>query len=150
MIKKFVLAAILVAFSFDLGAKTYELTSPDGKNVISVKYDASGLTYSLAYDGVLLASVLSSKPHNEIEENLTSKSGFIGVNGYFKILPTGQSRHSLEIYEITSSGPKVVSKGDKKVEYTENNFDIRYIPYDDLPVFYGKNNSEVLEWLYNN
>ena len=106
--------------------------------------------YSLAYDGVLLASVLSSKPHNEIEENLTSKSGFIGVNGYFKILPTGQSRHSLEIYEITSSGPKVVSKGDKKVEYTENNFDIRYIPYDDLPVFYGKNNSEVLEWLYNN
>jgi alpha-glucosidase len=51
MIKKFVLAAILVALSFDLGAKTYELTSPDGKNVISVNYDASGLTYSLAYDG---------------------------------------------------------------------------------------------------
>ena len=93
---------------------------------------------------------MSSKPFDEIEENLTSKSGFIGVNGYFKILPTGQSRHSLEVYEITSLGPKVVSKGDKKVEYTENNFDIRYIPYDDLPVFYGKNNSEVLEWLYNN
>ncbi len=106
--------------------------------------------YSLAYDSVLLASVLSSNKYDNLEAGLTSKSGFIGVNGYFKILPTGQSRHSLDMYEVTSNGPQIVSKGDKNVEYIESNIDIRYIPYDDLPTFYGKNNSEVLEWLYNN
>ena len=106
--------------------------------------------YSLAYDSVLLASVLSTKKYNNLDEGLTSKSGFIGVNGYFKILPTGQSRHSLEVYEVSASGPKIVSKGSKDVEYIENHIDIRYIPYDSLPRFYGKNNSEILEWLYNN
>ena len=106
--------------------------------------------YSVAYDSVLLASVLSAKSHDNLEENLTSKSGFIGVNGYFKILPTGESRHSLEMYEVTPNGPKVVSKGDKNVDYPENQMDIRYIPYDSLPEFLGKKNDDVLQWLYNN
>ena len=106
--------------------------------------------YSVAYDSVLLASVLSAGNYENLEEGLTSKSGFIGVNGYFKILPTGQSRHSLDMYEITSEGPKVVLKGDKNVEYDESKIDIRYIPYEALPTIYGKNNSEVLKWLYNN
>ena len=51
MIKKFVLTTILVASTLNLVARTYELTSPDGMNVISVNYDKYGLTYSLAYDG---------------------------------------------------------------------------------------------------
>ncbi len=106
--------------------------------------------YSVAYDSVLLASVLSGKQHQNIEEALTSKNGFIGVNGYFKILPTGQSRHSLEMYEITSNGPRVISKGDKNIDYAEKEIDIRYMPYSSLPKIYGKNNSEVLTWLYNN
>ncbi|MBR5154593.1 MAG: penicillin-binding protein activator [Alphaproteobacteria bacterium] len=105
--------------------------------------------YSLAYDGVLLAATLSMK-NTDITESLTSKSGFIGVNGYFKVLPTGQSWHSLEVYEITSNGPKVVAQGEKNAEYVENEFDVRYISYDALPKVYGKNNSEVLKWLYNN
>ena len=106
--------------------------------------------YSVAYDSVLLASVLSGKTHQNIEEALTSKSGFIGVNGYFKILPTGQSRHSLEMYEVTANGPKVISKGDKNVDYAEKEIDVRYMPYSSLPRIYGKNNSSVLSWLYNN
>ena len=106
--------------------------------------------YPIAYDGVLLASVLSGKTNQPLEESLTSKKGFIGVNGYFKILPTGQSRHSLEIYEVTANGPKVVSKGDKNIDYFENEIDIRYVPYSSLPKIYGKNTSDVLTWLYNN
>ncbi len=106
--------------------------------------------YPIAYDGVLLASVLSNKFNQSLEESLTSSKGFIGVNGYFKILPTGQSRHSLEIYEVTANGPKVVSKGDKNIDYTESDLDIRYVPYSSLPKIYGKNTSDVLSWLYNN
>lgn len=51
MNKKLVLMTILTVLSFNIGAKTYKLSSPDGKNMISVNYDASGLTYSLSYEG---------------------------------------------------------------------------------------------------
>ena len=71
--------------------------------------------YSFAYDSVLLASVLSTKTQDNIDSSITGKNGFIGVNGYFKILPTGASLHSLEMLEITENGPKVVEKSNKQL-----------------------------------
>ena len=107
--------------------------------------------YSFAYDSVLLASVVAGKSDENIESTLTQNSGFIGVNGFFKILPTGQSYHSLEMVEVTKEGPKVVSKADNKdSDYIDSEIDIRYVPYEKLPKFYGKSSSEVLKWLYNN
>lgn len=106
--------------------------------------------YSLAYDSVLLSFGLAVSQNDNIEETLTSQDGFTGINGDFKILPTGQSRYSLDIYEITANGPMVVSKGQKEETHLENEVDIRYIPYDELPEIYGKNKAEVLKWLYNN
>jgi hypothetical protein len=107
--------------------------------------------YAFAYDSVLLASVLSGKNKDDVENGILGKNGFIGVNGFFKILPTGSSVHSLDMLEITTDGPKVVEKADnKKIDVTTNDVDVRYIPYEKLPKFYGKNSSEVLSWLYNN
>lgn len=107
--------------------------------------------YSFAYDSVLLASVLATRSKSALDENITGTSGFIGVNGYFKILPTGQSRHSLEMLEITRDGPKVISPADKRTtDYQEQEIDIRYMSYDELPKFYGKSSTEVLNWLSNN
>ena len=107
--------------------------------------------YSFAYDSVLLASVLSTKTQDDIDALITGKNGFIGVNGYFKILPTGTSIHSLEMLEVTENGPKVVEKASKQLtDYTKNEIDVRYIPYESLPKIYGKNSTEVLGWLYNN
>ena len=107
--------------------------------------------YSFAYDSVLLASILSGKNRDDLNAGITGKSGFIGVNGFFKILPTGQSFHSLEMLEITKDGTRVVSPANKKnADFAAKEIDIRYIPYDNLPKFYGKNSSEVLSWLYNN
>ncbi len=107
--------------------------------------------YAFAYDSVLLASVLSGKNKDDVENGILGKNGFIGVNGFFKILPTGSSVHSLDMLEITTEGPKVVEKADnKKIDVTTNDVDVRYIPYEKLPKFYGKNSSEVLSWLYNN
>ena len=107
--------------------------------------------YSFAYDSVLLASVLSSKNKNELDAGITGKAGFIGVNGYFKILPTGQSRHSLEMLEVTRDGPIMISPADKRlVDRDTEETDVRYITYEQLPRFYGKNSSEVLNWLNNN
>lgn len=107
--------------------------------------------YSFAYDSVLLASVLSGKNKEDLNAGITGKAGFIGVNGFFKILPTGQSYHSLEMLEVTKDGPKVVSPADKKnTSYLDEEMDVRYISYDSFPKFYGKNSSEVLNWLNNN
>lgn len=107
--------------------------------------------YSFAYDSVLLASALSSKTQDNIDSSITGKNGFIGVNGYFKILPTGASLHSLEMLEVTENGPKVVEKANKQLtDYTQNEIDVRYIPYENLPKIYGKNSADVLGWLYNN
>lgn len=107
--------------------------------------------YSFAYDSVLLASVLASKCRDNLEICITNKNGFNGVNGYFRILPTGQSYHSLDVLEITKDGPKVVSSAERQNgNYVENEMDIRYISYEKLPQFYGKNSSEVISWLYNN
>lgn len=107
--------------------------------------------YSFAYDSVLLASVLAEKCQGNLDSCIVNRNGFNGVNGYFRILPTGQSYHGLDVWEVTKDGPKVVSSADKKdTRYIENEMDIRYIPYEKLPKFYGKNSSEVLGWLYNN
>lgn len=107
--------------------------------------------YSFAYDSVLLASVLSSKCKDNLDSCITNRNGFKGVNGYFKILPTGQSYHSLEILEVTKDGPQVVSAPNRQnADYVENEMDIRYISYEKLPRFYGKNSAEVISWLYNN
>lgn len=107
--------------------------------------------YSFAYDSVLLASVLSTKDKSDLSNSITSKGGFIGVNGLFKILPTGQSRHSLEMLEISQDGPQVVSAADKRLNETPaEDMDIRYITYEQMPTFYGKSSEEVLSWLNNN
>ena len=133
----------------------YPMVSKSYSNYFSDKYQKTydelpKSIYSLAYDSVLLTSVLSSKDRDNLEAALTNSNGFIGVNGFFKILPTGQSRHSLDMYKVTSNGPKVIDRANKNVDYTENEIDIRYIPYEALPEFYGKNNSDILKWLYNN
>lgn len=52
MDKRIFFAALLAVFTLSLDARTYELASPDGKNVVAVNYNESGLTYSLIYDGV--------------------------------------------------------------------------------------------------
>lgn len=107
--------------------------------------------YSFAYDSVLLASVLAEKCNSSLDACIVNKNGFNGVNGYFRILPTGQSYHGLDVWEVTKDGPKVVSSSNKKdAGFIENERDIRHIPYDRLPKVYGKNSSEVWGWLYNN
>lgn len=107
--------------------------------------------YSFAYDSVLLASVLSTKNKDDLNGGITTKGGFIGVNGLFKILPTGQSKHSLEMLEVTKDGPQVVSAADKRLSETPaNDVDIRYMTYEQMPKFYGKSSAEVLSWLNNN
>ena len=56
------------------------------------------------------------------------------------------SQDCRELAELFYGTVHSVNAGD----YTENEIDIRYIPYEKLPKFYGKSSSDVLKWLYNN
>ncbi|HVY12702.1 MAG TPA: ABC transporter substrate-binding protein, partial [Alphaproteobacteria bacterium] len=64
---------------------------------------------SLAYDATALAADLAGKgsdtPFNDAM--LTSINGFAGVDGVFRLTPSGVAERGLAIMEITTTGPRV-------------------------------------------
>lgn len=66
---------------------------------------------SLAYDGVALAAVISqSERDNRFTiEALTAPSGFLGVDGIFRLLPDGTSERGLAVMEIARDGPEEIA-----------------------------------------
>ncbi len=56
---------------------------------------------SLSYDAVALASVLS-QTGGITKENLTNIHGFLGTDGLFRLMPTGESERLLGMTEIVS------------------------------------------------
>ena len=62
---------------------------------------------SLGYDGTVLAIGLlrvAGGPSGFTESLLTSRDGFLGVDGIFRFLPDGRSQRGLAVYEIGSGG----------------------------------------------
>ncbi len=62
---------------------------------------------SLGYDGTVLAIGLlrvAGGPSGYTESLLTSRDGFLGVDGIFRFLPDGRSQRGLAVYEIGSGG----------------------------------------------
>ncbi|MGH2340560.1 penicillin-binding protein activator [Segnochrobactraceae bacterium EtOH-i3] len=62
---------------------------------------------SLGYDGTVLAIGLlrvAGGPSGYTDSLLTSRDGFLGVDGIFRFLPDGRSQRGLAVYEIGSGG----------------------------------------------
>ncbi|WP_417692362.1 penicillin-binding protein activator [Roseibium sp.] len=66
---------------------------------------------TLAYDGVTLAAglVRSAGPQRFATSVLTNRDGFIGIDGLFRFLSSGENERGLAIYQLTGSGAQVVS-----------------------------------------
>ncbi|WP_348272714.1 penicillin-binding protein activator [Pannonibacter tanglangensis] len=66
---------------------------------------------TLAYDGTILAAglVRSAGPQRFSPQVLTNRDGFLGIDGVFRFLPNGENERGLAVYEITPTGPKVIS-----------------------------------------
>ena len=65
---------------------------------------------TLAYDAVSLAIKAADGDSGQINYGLmTDQRGFSGVDGVFKLLPSGQVERDLAVYEITESGLKKIS-----------------------------------------
>jgi branched-chain amino acid transport system substrate-binding protein len=64
----------------------------------------------LAYDATALAALLArNKPGADFSaQALTAPSGYLGASGIFRFLPSGESETGLAVYEVTSTGARVV------------------------------------------
>ncbi|MDZ5646722.1 penicillin-binding protein activator [Nitrospirillum sp. BR 11828] len=63
---------------------------------------------TLAYDATALAAVLAKAHKAYVRENLTDPNGFAGIDGVFRLLPTGQVERGLSVLEVTRTGVTVV------------------------------------------
>ncbi|WP_145622135.1 penicillin-binding protein activator [Nitrospirillum viridazoti] len=63
---------------------------------------------TLAYDATALAAVLAKGHKAYVRENLTDANGFAGIDGVFRLLPTGQVERGLSVLEVTKTGVTVV------------------------------------------
>ena len=69
----------------------------------------SGLSI-YAYDAIALASSLSTKDRNYLNENIVRPDGYVGMSGTFRIFADGQNEHALDVVKVTSGGKKVVEE----------------------------------------
>ncbi|MFQ5972545.1 MAG: penicillin-binding protein activator [Alphaproteobacteria bacterium] len=64
---------------------------------------------TLAYDAIALAAVLARQTGAEAPfgiQNLTTPNGFEGMDGIFRLLPTGEVERGLAVLEIRRDGPR--------------------------------------------
>ena len=108
--------------------------------------EAPNQLYSFAYDSIALASALSRKSSNNLNELITAEDGYIGINGAFRIMDDGTNRHALNIMEVTAEGPKVISQAAKKFDTVEKNNFSNYVQ--PMPKIYGKNQVEAERLLF--
>ncbi len=65
---------------------------------------------SIAYDGTALAAVLGkAAPPDFDAARLTQRNGFAGVDGVFRLLPTGLAERGLAILEVQRDGFRIAS-----------------------------------------
>ena len=64
---------------------------------------------SLAYDSTALAALMARDENNMSEAALTNTSGFVGVDGVFRLTPDGRSERGYAIMQIGPDGAKVIA-----------------------------------------
>ena len=108
----------------------------------SVFNDRPSSLYTLAYDAITIANQLSFLNDNNLNESITSPSGFQGIGGKVRFFKDGSNQHSLDIIEILPSGNIVVDSGSNYFETTSEslkdfNIDSNY----QLPKIFGKDHT---------
>jgi hypothetical protein len=61
----------------------------------------------LAYDAASVAKI-SLGPNGGGIPILTQPGGFVGVDGWFLLMPDGQVRRGLAVYRIEAGGPELI------------------------------------------
>jgi ABC-type branched-subunit amino acid transport system substrate-binding protein len=105
-----------IAAESNLNGAWYPAPDNSGFNAFSKRYQAAfgsvpGRTATLAYDATSLAAGLSARfgPERFSDQILTNPSGFIGLDGAFRLLANGTNDRGLAVYEIDHGQAKLVS-----------------------------------------
>ena len=101
--------------------------------------------YTYAYDGVALASALSTQSGRNLHQTIENEDGYIGINGAFRLFSDGTNEHSLDVMEILPTGLKAVDEA-------PNKFGARHVKSDGVstsrPEIYGKDADLVYQKLW--
>jgi len=97
--------------------------------------------YSMGYDAVALASALSKKSGEDLNDVITRPDGYVGINGAFRLLDNGQNQHSLDIVEIRAAGDAIIDDAPKKFNISDapDNSSVVLEPGYRMPRIFGKN-----------
>ena len=70
---------------------------------------------SLAYDGVALAATLATMPGGAdfSYRAITTKRGFVGIDGIFRLQENGITERGLAIIEVTEAGTQIIDPAPK-------------------------------------
>ena len=94
--------------------------------------------YAFGYDAVALASSISRRGTDNLEEKITNPEGYLGLNGVFRFFTNGQNQHSLDIKEIRDSGNYIVDAAPRKF-LPGTSLEQETAPITFKPAIYGKN-----------
>lgn len=98
--------------------------------------------YTLAYDAVEIANMLSDSNSENLNQLITNPAGFNGVNGKVRFFKDGSNQHSLDIMQIKNNGNLVVDSGSKYFETVVDPLENLIIDSDyKSPKIYGKDSS---------
>lgn len=101
--------------------------------------------YAYAYDGVALASALSSKRSGSLFDAIEDQDGYIGINGVFRLFSDGTNEHNLDIVEISPNGLKIKDEAPK--QFGMRPLKTNYVS-DFRPEIYGKDPNLVYQRLF--
>jgi ABC-type branched-subunit amino acid transport system substrate-binding protein len=109
-----------IAVESNLNGGWYPAADNTGFQSFSRRYQAAfgappNRKATLAYDATSLAAGLTARFGNErfSDQVLTNPSGFIGIDGAFRLLATGLNERGLAVYEIQAGAAKVISPAPK-------------------------------------
>lgn len=104
--------------------------------------------YSFAYDSVALASVLSKPNNASLEQRITNRDGYSGINGAFRIFEEGGNQHSLDIVKVTAEGPVVVDAAKGSFDYDFEDHEREVANFATRPQIYGKDPYKVYDFIF--
>ena len=102
-----------------------------------------------AYDAIALASALSQKDRDDLDEEITNIDGFFGMSGAFRIFTDGKNEHGLDVVKVTVNGPMIADSAPQRFYSVNPSYSSErsFGGYQQQPQIYGKSASEVYDLL---
>ena len=102
-----------------------------------------------AYDAIALASALSQKDRNNLDDEITNIDGFFGMSGAFRVFADGKNEHGLDVVKVTINGPMIADSAPQRFYSVNPSYarESMFGGYQQQPQIYGKSAADVYSLL---